>query len=209
MPQDPESMYRWRRWTPQQRQKILDERRQRNHPPHSPAHIQSDRTSLYMITAACFEHVPVIGITDRRIEAFSNSLSELLEEFCQTLFAWVVLPNHYHALVDAPDLTHVLKQIGTLHGRSSFDWNGEESQRGRKVWCNAAETAMKSEGHYYATWNYILHNPVHHGYCRKWTEWPYSSANEYVEHVGREHALRIWRAYPIYDYGQDWDPPEL
>ena len=81
--------------------------------------------------------------------------------------------------------------------------------RGRQVWCKAAETAMKSEGHFFATLNYVLNNPVHHGYCKKWPDWPYSSANDYLEHMGRERALSIWQSYPLYGYGQSWDPPEL
>lgn len=68
---------------------------------------------------------------------------------------------------------------------------------------------MKSEGHYYATLNYVLHNAVHHGYATKWTEWPYSNAAQYLEDCGREQALQIWTSYPLYDYGKDWDPPEM
>jgi putative transposase len=209
MPQDPETMYRWRSWTPEQRQAILKQRRERHHPCHSPAHLASDRTTYYMITAACFEHHPVIGFSDQRIAEFSNELCNLLHDNCRALLAWVVLPNHYHVLVDAPELKHTLRQLGKLHGRSSFDWDGQESLRGRQVWCNAAETAMKFEGHFYASRNYVLHNPVHHGYCRKWTDWPFSSADDYLKSAGRDKALRFWEAYPLYEYGQSWDPPDL
>jgi hypothetical protein len=81
--------------------------------------------------------------------------------------------------------------------------------RGRQTWCKAAETAMKSEGHFYASRNYVLQNPVHHGYCSKWTEWPFSSAAQYIEAVGREAAHRFWSSYPLHDFGKDWDPPSL
>ena len=30
-----------------------------------------------------------------------------------------------------------------------------------------------------------------------------------VAEVGRETAERRWRAYPVLDYGEDWDPPGL
>jgi putative transposase len=55
----------------------------------------------------------------------------------------------------------------------------------------------------------VLNNPVHHGYCRKWVEWPFGNAAEYIQTIGRDEAIRIWRGYPLYDYGKDWDPPEL
>jgi len=209
MPQDPNTMYRWRQWTPEQRSAILTQRRQRKHPSHSPAHIVSDHTSIYLITAACFEHVPIIGKTDERLAEFSSQLCDFMHTHCRSIFAWVVLPNHYHVLCDVVNLVSMLHELGKLHGRTSFQWNGEDNTRGRQTWCKAAETAMKSEGHFYASRNYVLHNPVHHGYCAKWTEWPFSSAAEFLENIGREQALRFWQSYPLYEYGKDWDPPSL
>ena len=208
MTQDPLTMYRWRRWTQQERVQILKERRERGNPDHSPAHIASE-TTYYMITAACYEHQNVIGLLDRRLADFSFDLCRLFHETARQLIAWVVLPNHYHVNVDSIDILALLKQIGRLHGRTSYVWNVESGMQGRRVWCNACETVMKSEGHFYASINYVLNNPVHHGYCEKWTDWPFSNAIDYLEQMGRDAALARWRSYPLYDYGASWDPPEL
>jgi putative transposase len=67
---------------------------------------------------------------------------------------------------------------------------------------------MKSDRHYWATLNYVHHNPVHHRYAERWQDWPFSSAAAYLEAVGHETAWRTWKAYPILDYGKEWDPPE-
>jgi putative transposase len=209
MPQDPTSMYRWRRWTPEQREQVLKERRAKNHPDHSPAHVCSDLTTYYLITAACYEHQPHIGYSDQRLAAFCDELCCLFRKSTRQLFEWVVLPNHYHALVDSTDILGLLKCLGQLHGRSSYEWNAQEISRGRRVWCNACETAMKSEGHFYASINYVLNNPVHHRYCEKWTDWPFSSVHDYLARVGRDLALARWRSFPLYDYGATWDPPQL
>ena len=48
-------------------------------------------------------------------------------------------------------------------------------------------------------------NPVHHGYVKLWTEWPWSSAAEYLERTGRAEAEQVWKEYPILDYGRKWD----
>jgi len=202
-------MYRWRRMTPEERAEALADRKAHDLPIHSPPHFRSDSTSYYLITAACYEHKHVIGTSPERMRAFERDLVELLSNGCSQVFAWTVLPNHYHALVDAPQILEVLGALGKLHGRNSFTWNGEDSARGRKVWFNAAETGMKSEGHYYASLNYVLHNAVRHGYVEKWTQWPYCNAAKYLERIGRDTALRIWHAYPLYDYGKDWDPADL
>jgi len=55
----------------------------------------------------------------------------------------------------------------------------------------------------------VHHNPVHHGYARLWTDWPWSSARDYLREVGREEAERIWRDFPVRDYGKGWDAAEL
>lgn len=138
---------------------------------------------------------------------FENDLVELLHHDCQQVFAWIVLPNHFHSLVDTSDVRRLLHSLGKHHGRKSYYWNCEDEKKGRQVWCNAAETAMKSEGHFYASLNYVLHNSVYHGYVEKWTDWPYCNAESYLEAMGREKAMRIWNAYPLYHYGKDWDPP--
>jgi len=55
----------------------------------------------------------------------------------------------------------------------------------------------------------LHHNPVHHGYVGQWQDWPFSSGAAFLKQMGRERAAELWRAYPILDFGKDWDPPEL
>ena len=195
--------------TEEQRAAVLQDRKQERRPWHSPPHYESEETTYYMLTAACFEHKRHIGYSVERMDAFEDELVSVLAAGSSAVFAWNVLPNHYHALVDTPSVKELIRELGQLHGRNSFQWNGEERKRGRQVWCNMAETAMKSEGHYYASLNYVLHNAVHHGYVERWTDWPFCNATEYLEQVGRDRAIQQWQQYPLYDYGKDWDPPEL
>jgi putative transposase len=201
-------MYRWREMSPDRREATLEYRRQNRLPWHSVPHYEAD-TDHYLVTAACYEHCPVIGETHERMADFEKQLIETIQAHITQLFAWNVLPNHYHFLVRTPEVKPLLKALGQLHGRTSHQWNGEDDRRGRKVWCNAAETAMKSEAHFWASLNYVLHNAVRHGYAGYWQDWPYSNAAQYLAEVGRETAERRWRAYPVLDYGEDWDPPGL
>ena len=64
---------------------------------------------------------------------------------------------------------------------------------------------MKSNRHYWASINYIHNNAVHHGYAKKWQDWAYSSANNFIEDFGHDKIVQIWKEYPILDYGKDWD----
>jgi len=200
--------YRWRRLTPEQRKEVLEHRQRLRLPWHGPPHYVGDSV-LYLLSAACYEHRPSIGVCPERMAQFEADLLGAAHEHSQAVFAWTVLPNHYHLLVHAQNIKGFLKALGQLHGRTSFRWNGKESCRGRQVWHRVAETEMKSERHFWATLNYVLHNAVRHGYVRRWQDWPYSNAAEYLAEVGHEEAERRWREYPLLDYGKDWDPPEL
>ncbi len=201
-------MYLWRQLNEEQRQELLEFRRFNARPWHSPQHHES-QNGRYLLTAACYEHRHCIGLNPKRLVVFSERLLEVLDDRCEQVYAWCILPNHYHALVLTRELPELLHDIGRFHGRTAFEWNGEDNQRGRKVWFNCAETGMKSERHFWATLNYVHHNPMHHGYVQQWQDWPFSSSGGFIEHYGRAQAENIWREYPIGQYGQNWDPPEL
>lgn len=198
-------MYAWRQLNSRQRDEVLAFRKRQQLPWHSPPHRSSDGADEWLFTAACYNHAPIIGHSIERIAAFERILIETAQEHAEELIAWVVLPNHYHFLARTADCKAVLKALGLFHGRTSFQWNGEEVTRGRKVWFNAAETAMKSDRHFWATINYIHHNPVKHGYVTRWQDWPFSTATQYLETMGRGEVERIWKEYPVQDYGRGWD----
>jgi putative transposase len=194
--------------TDSERAAALAERQVNRRPWHSPPHIDSD-SGLYLVTAACFEHQPIIGASSKRMAEFSQSLAVLVESNGRALFAYCVLPNHYHFVARSPDVNVLLRELGRLHGSTSYRWNGDENCRGRKVWFNAVETGIKSERHFWASLVYVWHNPVKHGYVERWQEWPFSNAAEWLDSVSRDEATRIWQEYPIDEYGATWDPPDL
>ena len=195
-------MYAWRRMTTEQREHVLQWRKLRSRPWHTPPHPLGGAGEFHL-TAACYQHEPIIGHTPDRMDAFAESLLDTLKN-CQ-LQAWCLLPNHYHVYISTSDLKNTLANLGRLHGRSSFAWNGEDAQRGRHVWHSIADRQIRNESHGWATVNYIHHNPVRHDYVSKWQQWPWSSAREYLSHLGEAEALRLWKNYPILDYGTGWD----
>lgn len=174
-------------------------------PWHRPPHYEAESTSRYLITAACYEHRPHIACSESRIRQFQGELLDTLRDVHAETHAWCILPNHYHALVIASELTSLLRALGQLHGRTSHRWNGEDGTRGRKVWHGVTERAMRSERHYFATLNYVHHNAVKHNLVERWEDWEFSSVHEYLADTGRDEAKRIWRDYPILDYGEKWD----
>ena len=198
-------MYDYRYMTPTQRSEAVEYRRLRERPWHSPPHWKFQGLLQFMISGSCYEHHQIIGSTPERMTECEDSLLDVCNRFAANVYAWCVLPNHYHLLLQTDQLQDLRTQLGRLHGRTSFKWNGEDDCRGRKVWHNCLDRGIKSHRHFWASVNYVHHNPVHHGYVDKWTEWPWSSAGAFVLRVGRETASKIWREYPILDLGKTWD----
>ena len=192
--------YLWRQLNEKQRAELLAWRKTRGYPWHSPPHRPNFGHLRFLISASCFEHRHYIGHSPERMDNFLRDLLAVFATHGGQTFAWCILPNHYHALVETPDLKALLREVGLLHGRTAHTWNGEEQARGRKVFFRAVERAMRSDRHYWATLNYVHHNPVRHGYVAHW-----SSATEYLAQTRVEEAQRIWQEYPLRDYGKDWD----
>ena len=198
-------MYDWRRMTDEERQQALQIRRARKLPWHSPPHLDFDGVHQYLMSSACYEHAHVIGQSSERLSECEQELIGICHDFCLSVYAWCILPNHYHTVVKTDRIKELRHELGRFHGRSSFKWNEEDNSHGRKVWHNCFERRIKSERHFWATLNYVHHNPVHHGYVDRWQDWPWSSASEFLNSVGRSRALDAWRKYPILDYGKKWD----
>jgi putative transposase len=201
--------YLWRQLNEKQRAQLLAWRRARGYPWHSPPHRPNFGHLRFLISASCFEHRHYIGYSLERMDDFSRDLLAVFATRTSQIVVWCVLPNHYHALVETPDVNALLHELGLLHGRTAHAWNGEEQARGRKVFFRAVERAMRSDRHYWATFNYVHHNPVRHGYVARWKDWPWSSATEYLAQTGVKEAKRIWQEYPLRDYGKDWDEPGM
>ena len=195
-------MYKWRHSDETTRCEIMRTRKLRELPWHYPPHF--DGEGLYILTAANFEHTPIIGMFYERISRFSQLLLDTVLDVAEVK-AWCVLPNHYHILVELSDLVAIVKVLGHIHGVTSFEWNKEDGVKGRKCWHGVCDRKIRNANHYYATLNYIHNNPVKHGCVEKWPDWQFSSARQFLEESGREQALSIWTQYPLFDYGKGWD----
>ena len=199
-------MYKWRKMNSTEQDEILRLRKQHRRPWHSPPHRDSDSSSCYIVPAACYEHKHIAGENPSRLAQLEETLREICENHSSEISAWCVLPNHYHVMVRTDQMKELRAKLGRMHGRTSRQWNLEDDSVGRKVWFNCIERFIRSERHYWATINYIHHNPVKHGFVEKWDLWPFSSAAQYLDEIGRDKAAEIWKAYPVLDYGKQWDP---
>ena len=105
------------------------------------------------------------------------------------LQAWVVMPNHVHALLTpmaASDLGQILhswksytsKQCNKLLGRNGEFWQPETWDR-----------YVRDERHYYNVIAYIENNPVKARLCERPEDWQWSSARRRSEREGAGASL--------------------
>jgi putative transposase len=198
-------VYDWRNMSLAERQRVLGARKYHGLPWHTPPHWEGEGEEQFLISAACHNHAAIIGKVPERLAECEEQILKICRPLSTTVWAWCMLPNHYHVLLQTFQLKELLVELSRFHGRSSHAWNTQDGCRGRQTWHSCVDRTMRSERHFFATLNYVHHNPVKHGYIEKWQDWPVSSATAYLLEVGREEAERIWREYPILDYGKDWD----
>ena len=196
--------YAYRRLTPSERTEVIEERRVRGFPLHSPPHAY-DEAGCFLITAACFGHAPIMELPERRT-SFQDCLLSALQASNVTVHGWVVLPNHYHILVESMPLALVSTAIKRVHGSTSRDWNAADGLTGRRrVWFRYSDRLIRNDAHYYRALNYVHYNPVKHGYVESPYAWEWSSLPEYLDQRGSEWLRETWRRYMPDSMGRGWD----
>src|SRR3972149_3490902 len=189
--------YDYRKLTSEERNEVLRQRRERGYPLHAPPH-PFGAPGQSLITAANFEHVPIMALPDRRTE-FEVRLLTAMQSICAEVFGWVVLPNHYHILINVESLDQVSAALKQLHGTTSREWNWADGQTGqRQVWYRFSDRVIRNDAHFYQALNYIHVNPVKHRYVDDPYEWPWSSLHTYVEaeNYGRTWLRKVWKTHP-------------
>ncbi|HSJ57852.1 MAG TPA: transposase [Anaerolineae bacterium] len=188
------------------------------HPPH----IYRDN-SCYFITSAVVGRRPFFDTDANRI-----LLRDLLKEEIMTLgfslYAWVILSDHYHLLLKTKS-TPIHTFIQRLHSKSAIELNKLDQTPGRSVWHQYWDRFPRSDRDFWSYLNYIHINPINHGYVRiadgaLWAEdrmvriapahlldvhdclaqYPHSSYHFYRREHGTEFLTNAWLSFPIPDY---------
>lgn len=173
-------------------------------PFHAPPHPLRD-AGRYLITAVNFGHAPTMAPIDR-CTSFEVELLKAMAAIGAEVYAWVILPNHYHILPGVETLDHVSAALKQLHGNTSRVWNLEDGKTGqRRVWYKFTDRMIRNDAHFHVALNYIHYNPVKHGYAANAYEWPWSSLGNYLDSQGQDWLRTTWKMYPPGDFGKGWD----
>lgn len=96
--------------------------------PNPPHWFQANAT--YMLTASVYQNQHLIFPPERKI-AWRDSFIEAATLYNWQIMAWVVLNNHYHAMVEAPENPASLSKFtASYHKFTSRQWNDDENVPG-------------------------------------------------------------------------------
>lgn len=113
-------MYLWRKMSERQREDALKYRRTRRFPKHSPPHFEFEGEHQYIITAVCYEHAHIIGKSPDRMTDCETKVLEICENLGAKIYAWCILPNHYHVLLKTENIQALRKELGLGSLQNTF-----------------------------------------------------------------------------------------
>lgn len=139
-----------------------------------------------------------------------DSLRYLQEEKKAKLYAYVIMENHLHCVVQSDELTKVIQSFKSYTARAIIDYFTERKNAGilRKLRQNKLSHKTESE---YQVWQegshpveittdemmhqkieYIHNNPVQRGYVEEASYWRYSNAQNYESKQGLVNVEMEW-----------------
>ncbi|MBM4048878.1 MAG: transposase, partial [Planctomycetes bacterium] len=175
----------------------------------------------YFITASTCNRQRVF-LSDTRKELLRDMLRRKVEQYGLTLFAWVILMDHYHLLLRIAERAALQRFVKSLHGESAVSVNKEDGSPGRRVWYSYWDRCPRSERDFHTLFNYIHINPAKHGAVHisdqvarteggVWVfpknaggdlhdalaTYPFSSYPHYTRQHGKDAMVNAWFDYPL------------
>ena len=106
-------------------------------------------------------------------------LGESAEKYKVPLFAYCLMPNHWHLLVEAPTggiLVKMLQRFSSVHARA-IRWKLKNQGTGAVYQSRFRAHAVQKNEAFLKVRNYIEKNPVKAGLCLNPEDWAWSSAS--------------------------------
>jgi putative transposase len=160
---------------------------------HTPAHLLLDDRS-YFITSAIYKKRRLLD--DSLKQRLHLTIHDIMTEYSWKLEHWVILDNHYHIMAlshKGESLPSIMRRIHSISGTYIRNATGCD----KPVWYNYWDYCPRNEHEYYTRLNYLLYNPIKHGYVDNLQHYPYSSFHRTIEDFGRNHLVQQFAHYPL------------
>ena len=146
---------------------------------------------IYFFTLTTLGRRPILT-QDAYRSALRQAINEVRKTMPFQIIAWVLLPDHIHAVWKLPESDanfslrwslikqHVTRECGgrarNVPTKKSKQRRSEGTIWQRRFW----EHTVRNEADFRHHIDYIHYNPVKHGYVTKPADWPYSTFHRYV-----------------------------
>ena len=152
-------------------------------------------------------HYFVTSVTHRRNRWFSKpDLAQVVVDqwrhyaaaYQFSLDAFVVMPDHYHVVLNVGERKTVSQILHAVHSYSATVINGLLGQAVKiKIWQgNARDEVIRNEDMYWQKVTYTLFNPWRAHLVGDPTElYPFSNIGEWLEREGKEFVLDLFSRY--------------
>jgi REP element-mobilizing transposase RayT len=151
-----------------------------------PKHI-SVEGEFYFLTTHC---APGIKPFEEKLgsRAFMDILKEKHDKFNLRLFAYVIMPNHTHLLLQLPENVEVSNLMNHLNGASARSVNSVLNNQYEHIWQGGFhDEIVRSATDFGNKVNYIHENPVSKNLVEKAIDYEFSSARFYSKAFGEPH----------------------
>ena len=148
--------------------------------PRRPRHLQA---GIYHVTSHGSD-TRLLFLSDEDREDFLKRLALSCDRFELALISWVLLGNHYHALVRIADARLSLA-LQWLHTEYSRHHNRRHGRSAHLFEAHPYTGEIESDEQLVAAARYFARNPVKAGLVDDPLDWPWSSART---HLGLERA---------------------
>ena len=138
---------------------------------------------------------------DEDYRVFAGCVTEALELVAADLYAFCVMPNHFHLIVRPRgdvDLTHFMRLMTLRHSKR---WHRRRGSRGTGCVYQGRFRAfpIETERYFFAACRYVEANPLRANLVPRAEDWPWSSLHQRVKNC---HLLRLstWPILPPDDW---------
>jgi putative transposase len=129
--------------------------------------------AIYHVTSRGTEGRPVF-LDDRDRRRFLGVLAETVQDCAWRCFAYCLMTNHFHLLVQTPnpDLAIGMHRVNSAHANY---FNRRHDHVGHLFQARYGAELVVHEAHLLESCRYIVLNPVRAGICRRVSSWRWSS----------------------------------
>lgn len=139
--------------------------------------------ALYHVTARGDRREDIFEDDEDR-KLFLATLGEVIDQFNWVCYAWCLMDNHYHVLIQTPDgnLSKGMRQLNGVYTQAS---NRRHKRVGHLFQGRFKAILVESDRYLLELSRYVVLNPVRAGMVKSPGAWPWSS---YRASMGRELA---------------------